>query len=603
MYQAVKIGQKYPRPTAVPERNQPEATFAADYKLSPVAQLVLDRNGCIRRCNVAATVLLKGESFQLIGIPFIAFVDKADCRVFLDHVSQATNRSQKIITKLVLSGATRAVRPVELQSTSGLDPLTGETFCRMAIVQTSAERPRTDGLQSLQHGSQGWFDLFPDAAFLGIGGRIISANPSALKLLGAKNGSEVEGLDILQIIHPDSRRSFQKRTERLPEGKAEMTGAEEKLVRLDGQEIAVIVVLKSVDFGGVFATLIVARDESKERKMEENLVRAKDLSSQILANNSIATAVLSAATGRFTETNEIFCRLVARPQENLIGQPLSAIQLTGQVDSPSEFLSLTAQTDSVEYEARVVRPDGSALDVVASAKPILSGDEHSVLLMIQDLTDLRRLRKDVVAISEEEQRRFSRDLHDSHCQDLTAIAFFAETIAAGLVSRDEEAAKQIRTLVDMVQKSVENVHALAVGLDSAQIQEAGLTLALEELASRVGRRFGLNCTADIDRELGDFPAADAVHLYRIAQEAMSNAARHGRAHSIKLELHLSGGGGILQIADDGAGFIREKTPNGLGLRTMEYRASVIKGTIKIDSKLGSGTVVVCSFPISVGLGG
>ena len=600
MYQAVKIGLKNSRPEVISERNQPEAVLAQDYRLSPVAQVVLDRNGCIRRCNVAAAILLKGETSQLIGIPFIAFVDKTDCRLFLDHVSQATSRSQKVATKLTLSGTTRAVRPVELQSTSGLDPLTGLTFCRTAIVQTSSKEPLTDGLRSHQYHYQGWFDLFPDAAFLGLGGRIISANPAALKLLGARNTDEIEGHEIMEIMHPDSYGSFKRRMARLPEGKAETTGAEEKLVRLDSQEIVVNVVLKSVDFGGIFATLIVARDGSKEREMEENLVRAKDLSSQILANNSIATAVLSVETGRFTEINEIFCRLAARPPDGVIGKSLSAIQLTTQIDTPTEFLNLASQTESVEYEARLVRPDGSALDVLVSAKPILSGDERSILLMIQDLTDLRRLRKDVVAISEEEQRRFSRDLHDSHCQDLTAIAFFAETIAAGLMSRDEEAAKQIRTLVDMVQKSVENVHALAVGLDSQHIQETGLIIALEELVSRVGRRFGLSCTADIDRKLGDHTAAQAVHLYRIAQEALSNAARHGHAQSIKLEFHLDGNIGILRITDDGVGFSVGKGPNGLGLRTMEYRASVIKGTLKIDSQPGAGTVVVCSFPITVG---
>jgi signal transduction histidine kinase len=158
--------------------------------------------------------------------------------------------------------------------------------------------------------------------------------------------------------------------------------------------------------------------------------------------------------------------LVARPRESIIGQSLSAIQLRGPGEAQPDFLNLTSRTDIAEYEARLARPDDSMLDVLVSAKRILSGQEGSILLMIQDLTDLRRLRKDVVAISEEEQRRFSRDLHDSHCQDLTAIAFFAETIAAGLATRDEEAAGQIRMLVDMVQRSVENVHALAAGLNS-----------------------------------------------------------------------------------------------------------------------------------------
>jgi PAS domain S-box-containing protein len=552
--------------------------------------------------NIAAAVLLKGEPAQLTDVPFIAFVEKTNCRLFLDHIAKCASGTKKICTRLALSSATRAIGLVELQSTSSVDTFTRQLWCRTAIIMlSSGKSTAANNVLSNQYATQDWFELFPDAAMLEIGGRIISANPGAVRFLGAKSSGEIEGRDIIGIIHPDSRRSFSNRMFSLPKGRLEAKGGEEKFIKLDGGEIEAHVFLKSVDFDGVFATLVVARDVSKEREMEESLVRAQDLSAQILANNSIPTAIISVETGRFIETNEIFCQLAARSREQIIGQSVSAIQLVGPAGDQSNLLSLSSQTDSRECEARLIRPDGSVLEVLVSAKAIASSRAPCLLLMIQDLTDLRRLRNDIVEISDEEQRRFSRDLHDSHCQDLTAIAFYAETIAAGVASRDEEAAAQIRTLVEMVQRSVENVHALAAGLDSQQVQNTGLALALEELASRVGRRFGLTCTADVDRRIENH-TAQAVHLYRIAQEAMSNAARHARAHSIKVELRLSGDTGILRIADDGVGFATDNDEDGLGLRTMEYRASVIKGTLKVDSKPGSGTVVVCSFPISVGAG-
>jgi signal transduction histidine kinase len=186
--------------------------------------------------------------------------------------------------------------------------------------------------------------------------------------------------------------------------------------------------------------------------------------------------------------------------------------------------------------------------------------------------------------------------HDSHCQDLTAIAFFAETIAAALDSKDAESAGQIRVLGDMIRKSAENVHSLAAGLSSQQVEESGLAAALKDLASRTGQRFGLVCTAKVDPTCRFRDTVSAVHLYRIAQEATSNAARHGHAKRIDIKLGLEDDTGILQIEDDGQGFSMEKKPNGLGLRTMEYPATAIKGTLKIDSKPGIGTVVTCSFP-------
>jgi PAS domain S-box-containing protein len=575
---------------------QSEMALAADFRLSPVAQVTLDRNACIRRINVAAAVLLKGVPDQLTNIPFIAFVDKAYCRVFLDHFAAATSAKQKICTRLALSSATRATGLVELQANSSIDTITGRIFCRTAIVTVSSSRHAADRVLGNKASYQEWFELFPDAAFLELDGRIISANRGALSLLGAKGADDIQGQELLGIVHADSRQSFSDRLSHLPIGKSEAMGADEKFTRLDGGEVVARVTLKSINFEGAFATLVVARDLSEERAMQESLMQAKTLSAQILANNSLATGIVSIESGRFRQTNEVFCRLAGRPQEQIIDQPFSAVHFVGPNVGLVDFVNFASERDGREFEARLDRPDGSVLDVLVSAKAILSGDERCLLLMMQDLTDLRRLRKDVIAISEEEQRRFSRDLHDSHCQDLTAIAFFAETIANSLAAHDNEAANQVRLLVDMVQKSAENVHALAAGLDSQQVQESGLVAALEDLAARTSRRFGLDCTAKLDRLLGQLDSTQTINLYRIAQEVVSNAARHSRAHTIILRLRRDGATGVLEVEDDGMGFSPEENSNGLGLRTIHYRASLIRGTLEIDSKPGAGTVVTCSFP-------
>src|SRR5258708_37026421 len=110
--------------------------------------------------------------------------------------------------------------------------------------------------------------------------------------------------------------------------------------------------------------------------MGEDLVRAKDLSAQILANNSIATAIISIGTGRFIETNEIFCRLTALPPEQIIGQSFSAIRLVKPVGHGSELLPLTGEVDSKESEASFIRPDGAVRAVLVSAKKRLSVGER-----------------------------------------------------------------------------------------------------------------------------------------------------------------------------------------------------------------------------------
>src|ERR1700741_2504234 len=189
MSEAGKIGPKNQQPWLTsPRRDQAEAAWAADYRLSPVAQVTFDRDGCIRRINVAAAVLLKAEPSQLTDTPFIAFVDKAHGRLFLDHVTQAISGSEKVCTRLALSSATRANGPVELQSVSAIDKVGGRVFCRTAILTLpTVKREAATGLWSDQSGHQEWFELFPDAAIIEVGGKIVSANPDALRLLGASS--------------------------------------------------------------------------------------------------------------------------------------------------------------------------------------------------------------------------------------------------------------------------------------------------------------------------------------------------------------------------------------------------------------------------------
>ena len=572
-----------------------DPSLAAEYNLSPVAHVTLDRNGCICRLNLAAANLLKGDKFQLRSVPFLAFVDRSYCRVFLDHLAACIQFRKKVSTELMLAGHTRSGAPVELQSIPGVDQ--SGLICRTAIISKSERESAPRALSGDRQYYAELFELSPDAILVQVNGRIASANPGAVKLFGAGSVNELLGKGFFEIVHPDYHQTVRERIERIRQGESELPIIEEKFVRADGRSVTVNVMSRPAVFQGKPAILVLARDVSERLELEEDLHRAEDLSAQILANNSIATAIISLETERVLKANAIFCTLSGVDQSKVVGRSLSEVGwrlITGQQDDITK--NLGPQSSIQNREAQVRRADGSVTDVLASAKTIHFGGEQCVLLMVQDLTDLQRLKQDVVAISEEEQKRFSRDLHDSHCQDLTAIAFFAETIAAALDCKDGESAGQIRVLGDMVRKSAENVHSLAAGLSSQQIEQSGLAAALKDLASRTGQRFGLVCTAEVDRTCRFRDTVLAVHLYRIAQEATSNAARHGHAKRIDIKIRLEDDVGILQIEDDGQGFSIEKKPNGLGLRTMEYRATVIKGTLKIDSKPGIGIVVTCSFP-------
>lgn len=578
-----------------------EASLAAEYKLSPIAQVTLDRNGCISQLNLAAANLLKGDNFQLLNVPFLAFVERSYCRAFLDHLAACIRLHQRVSTELMLASHTRSGALVELQSVPGIDQSGHGMICRTAIISRSEKESAQRALSGDGQYYAELFELSPDAILVQVEGKIASANPGAMKLFGTQSADELLGMSFLEIVHPDYHEMVRDRMQRIQQGESDLPIVEEKFVRRDGRSVTVNVMSRPAVFQGKSAILVLARDVSERLELEEGLQRAEDLSAQILANSSIATAIISLETERFLKANGFFCKLTGVHPSKIVGRSPSEIGWRLTTNGQDDIIkNLGPQSSIQSREAQVHRPDGGVIAVLASAKTVQFGGEQCALLMAQELTDLHRLKQDVVAISEEERKRFSRDLHDSHCQDLTAIAFFAETIAATLDSKDPESASQIRELGDMIRRSAENVHSLAAGLSSQQVEQSGLAAALKDLAARTSQRFGVACCAQIDQRCQFGDTVLAVHLYRLAQEATSNAARHSHAKKIDIKLGLEGDLGILQIEDDGDGFSVEKKPNGLGLRTMEYRAAVIKGTLNIDSQSGIGTVVSCSFPASAG---
>jgi two-component system CheB/CheR fusion protein len=126
--------------------------------------------------------------------------------------------------------------------------------------------------------------------------------------------------------------------------------------------------------------------------------------------------------------------------------------------------------------------------------------------------------------------------------------------------------------------------------------------ALERWAGEVSELFHVACRFECCDSVFVHDEARADHLYRVAQEAVTNAIKHGHAGNIAIGLAVVMGGGVLTIRDDGRGFdVSPKSQSGLGLRIMSYRAKMIGGSLSVQSSLNGGTVVRCLFPIAGGL--
>jgi signal transduction histidine kinase len=215
----------------------------------------------------------------------------------------------------------------------------------------------------------------------------------------------------------------------------------------------------------------------------------------------------------------------------------------------------------------------------------------------RDVSARRWLERRLLTVCDDEQQRIGADLHDGLGQQLTGLSCLAAALRDRLKQAQPAEATQAGMIADLANEAIAHSRALARGLCPVQLENAGLVLALEELAGQAHTLHGIECSFELK---GPAPQCDhltALHLYRITQEAITNAVRHGKARQVRVSLSSRGQQYRLAIVDDGRGFPVDAhgRATGGGLRLMGYRAAVIGGNLILDSRPDHGTRITCHF--------
>lgn len=228
------------------------------------------------------------------------------------------------------------------------------------------------------------------------------------------------------------------------------------------------------------------------------------------------------------------------------------------------------------------------------------GRSRSALGFSIDITERRWLEQKLLLISDAEQVRIGGDLHDGLGQHLTGIACMSAALRDRLKTLDIAEARMADDIARLVNEATVQTRALARGLCPVQLDQAGLHTALEHLANQMELLHGIECHFRSDDEPFECGSDNAVHLYRITQEAVHNAVRHGKATRVEVMLDSGPSGRRLAIEDNGEGFDpgQKKTDGGVGLRLMRYRAGIIGGNLCIESQPEGGARVECVFPFT-----
>ncbi len=231
--------------------------------------------------------------------------------------------------------------------------------------------------------------------------------------------------------------------------------------------------------------------------------------------------------------------------------------------------------------------------------PILDkkGKACYLLGISEDITEQLRLEREIAAISDREQRRLGQDLHDGLGQHLTGVAFMSKGLAQKLTTQGRPEKEEAQLIAELVNQAIVSTRNIARVLNPIQLEQAGLAPALTELASSTERLFKVECRFNATVSLDFGNKMIHTHLYRIVQEAVDNAIKHGHASRIWIDFSNVDGQVLLKVTDNGAGFSKEFNMNrGMGISNMNYRAKMIGGTFQLTYNSKGGTRVACQFP-------
>ena len=342
-----------------------------------------------------------------------------------------------------------------------------------------------------------------------------------------------------------------------------------------------------------------------KRKRAEEALRESEAKARAVLETTVDGIITIGEEGYIESFNQAAEEIFEYAEEEVLGKNINILMPEPYRSEHDSYLKSYLETGrrqiiGIGREVEGRRKDGSVFPMDLAVSEVQLNGRRLFTGIVRDISERRRLEREILEASEQERRRIGHDLHDNLGQQLTGIGLLSRGLARKLASREAPEAADAAEIEHLVKEADEQARGLARGLVPVDVEAKGLAAALRRLAAHTERLFEVQCTF---REVGSAAVHDstaAMHLYRIAQEAVNNAAKHGKASRIAVMLASGRERLRLRIKDDGVGFPEtesqkhESQVGGMGVRTMHHRARMIGASLEIQSTRGEGTAVTCT---------
>lgn len=447
----------------------------------------------------------------------------------------------------------------------------------------------------------------PDPILVTSGDDILYANEASATLVNAPNPEALREYALRDFLPADIYETVEQHRQEQAHGGSPLP-FEHEIIRLDGEDRTVESVSVSTVFGGKRAIQTVLRDVTERKRSDERYRTFVQTISEGVWRIDLEVPVSIDALptlqaehilkhGYLAECNAMMTHLIGVPSLNdVIGQ---RVRLLLPLDHGLLETFVTSGYRLHNHELTVPQADGSFRHFSINA---VGRSERGSLLRIWgscvEITERVEMERRMVAMLEEEQERIGRDLHDSVGQLLTGIRMMSENFCHRYAAELGDGAAGALRVKDFAEQALQRVRDICRGLAPPQLYQEGLAAALHGLAANLDSISDIRCAfvhaTDIDVEVYE----TKLQLYRIAQEAATNALKHAGATHVWIRLGSVDSALVLEIEDDGTGFDPElQRGQSIGLYSMSRRASSIRATLNIESNSDVGTVVRVTLPL------